>query len=93
LRSRCEAGGHRLGRDEQNDIIIDKDVVLFSAQTKPGGDLDRLLVMPPMEEAYPPKVIERSRDIDPHGFAFLMRFVDLGMGDFRKVRILEDGFE
>ena len=49
--------------------------------------------MSTMKESYLAKIIQGDRDVDAHGFALLMRILDLGMGDFAEIRVLEDTFE
>jgi len=81
--------GRRLGRHEQDHVVVDRDVVPIAAQPEPGLGLDGFVVVAAPEEAHLAEVVERGGHLDPHGLALAMRLLDLGVRQLDEVRALE----
>ncbi len=77
----------RLGRDHQDNVIVDHDLERPPAQTEPGRNLDRLHVVPAAEHADIAIILDRRLDLHPYPGALAKGFRDLLMRDLDEVGV------
>ena len=75
----------RLGRNHHHHIVVDLDFERTLAQTKPGRNIDGLLVVPAAEHADIAIVLDRRLDLHAHQGVLAKGARDLVMRDFDEV--------